>query len=317
VPDPDEEAASARDLASHALPAAGDALPAAVGKIEPEVDPWEPPTPAGPTDAEPVAEPSEMQSFEPVDALEGPTTSLVSQDPDELAGPDEWDLFAGDTPAHEIPGAERPRSRSLSTAPAARRPSVPAGSAEQGPALPRGLQRAGRAVGWIVALGLFGFGLHGGLAGAGRQTSSPSTEVEIQSMRLQGVSGHWIDNRVAGPLFVVSGVVENEGPGAATRLLVELLDAQGRRLESPPVFVGPALSAQALREEDPRSLQRIQQSRDLGLGGSRPFHAIVAGMPPEASRFRFAPATAHDTPALPTSGASVAAAPGSRSRSHD
>ena len=42
-------------------------------------------------------------------------------------------------------------------------------------------------------------------------------------------------------------------------------------------------------------------------GESRPFHAIVSGVPPEASWFRFAPATARDAPALPTSAATASA----------
>jgi predicted Zn finger-like uncharacterized protein len=304
VRDLDAEIASELDLA-------GDAAPAVVAEPEPEpeAEPWEQLAPTAVTDAGPAPEAPETQRAEPMEALEGPTTSLVSRDPDELAGPDEWGLFAGDEPADEIQGVDRPQSRSLGTVPVARRPSVPAGPAEQGRALPRSLQRVGRAVGWMVALGLFGFGLHGGLAGAGRQVASPSTAVEIGSMRLQDVSGHWIDNLVAGPLFVVSGVVENAGPGAATRLLVELLDAHGRRLESPPVFVGPALSAQALREEDPRSLQRVQEGRRLSAGEARPFHAIVPGVPLEASSFRFAPSTAHGTPALPTRSATAATAP--------
>jgi predicted Zn finger-like uncharacterized protein len=274
-----------------------------------QADPWEQLAPTPEMDADPAPEVPETLPAEPLEELEGPTTSLVSRGPDELAGSDEWDLFGSDVPAEEIQSVDRPQSRSLGTVPAARRPSVPAGPAEHRRVLPRSLQRVGRAAGWMVALGLFGFGLHGGLAGAVRQVAPPSTAVEIGSMRLQDVSGHWIDNLVAGPLFVVSGVVENPGPGTATRLLVELLDAQGRRVEFPPVFIGPVLSAKALREEDPRSLQRAQEGRGLTAGEARPFHAIVPGVPLEASSFRFTPSTAHDSPTLPTQSATAAAAP--------
>ena len=296
------------------LDLAGDAL-AAVAEVESEEDVWEQPAPDAMPEAGAALTSPESRPPEPTDALEGPTSSLVRQDPDELAGPDEWDLFGGDVPAAESPGIASTQPRGLGTVPVARRPSISKGPApEQGRALSPGLQRAGRAVGWLVAIGLFGFGLHGGLVGAGRQVSAASAAVQIGGVRLDSVSGHWIDNLLVGPLFVVSGIVENTGGGATTSLLVELLDADGRRLDSPPVFVGPALSARALREKDPLDLQRIQEGRRLSAaslneGESRPFHAIVTGVPQNAFRFRFAPSTAHDAPALPTSSATAATSP--------
>ena len=309
--DSDAEAPSGLDLSD-------DAPAASLAQIETEEDPeteehpWEQMAPAAEARAEPAPEVPEIRSAEPSEALQGPTSILVDRDPDELGGPDEWDLFADGTPEEEGPSASRSQSLSLGAVPGAPRLRVSPRSNERVRSLPRGLQRAGRAVGWLVALGLFGFGLHGGLAGAGRQVATASTAVEIGPVRLHSVSGQWIENLVAGPLFVVSGAFEATGPGTPPRLLVELLDASGRRLESRRVFVGPALSARVLREEDPRSLQRLQESRSLSekpptAGESRRFHAIVTGVPLEASWFRFAPASARDNPALPSSEATAAA----------
>jgi len=113
---------------------------------------------------------------------------------------------------------------------------------------------------------------------------------------VESVEGKWIENILAGPLYVVSGTLRNTGaaPAASGSVLVlRLYDASGRPLDSPSAMLGPELTEWQIREGDPDELvARLElgaarMSREpLPSGETRRFHAILREVPAAAASFR-------------------------------
>lgn len=293
-PSSDEELAG--DLARDALGSAGE------GPGEDTESDWE-------FNDEPGAvEPGEASldafdhSFQAVD-IEGASEGAG----EELGSPESWDLVSGE----DVAPAARP-----AVAPA--RPAAPMvigrialrrraalveeepeeEEAEPSPAWvwPR---RAGGAAGWALVAGLCLVALHGG-ATRGPWAAEPSAPtLRLGAFRVEAVEGRWIENAAAGPLFVVSGRLRNDGGSVAsprTRLQVRLLDAGGVALDAPTMALGPALAEERLREGHPGELRAYQEGASAWLasgvlapGAAREFHAVMAGVPVEAFRFRIEP----------------------------
>jgi hypothetical protein len=158
----------------------------------------------------------------------------------------------------------------------------------------------GHAIGWSVTALLFAIVAILTLVPAG----SPDADAQFGRQRLagleaQGISGRWVENAVAGSLFVVSGRMVNptaQPASLGTRIGVRLLDGNGARLPIELAAAGPVLPESALREADPLALQARQAEAGLALaaerippGQSLPFEAVVRDVPPAASRFLLEP----------------------------
>ena len=146
-------------------------------------------------------------------------------------------------------------------------------------------------MGWLVVIAIFVGGLYAGFAPRGGEMPVAATVQHVGDWRVSEISARWIDNLVAGDLYVVSAVLESEDAaagGGGDGLYVLLLDAHGEILKRPPVPVGPPLPDGLLRQVDPRDLQRVAgQARVLGPGASRRVEAVIASLPARATAFRF------------------------------
>ena len=241
--------------------------------------PDEPGTPA--PSAEPVAPPAPVRGPWEETALGSPERRSPVEEPagmpagavaiGKLPTLPRWKLLEGER------AAERARA-------AADEPTLPA----LGRALRLGLQ----ALGWLATLALLAFGTWGALRPAAPR-AAVSGSLEAPGFRALDVRGRWIENAVAGPIYVVSGSLRAEGAGPAAgggRLAVRLLDARGEPLEALPTPVGPPFSDRALREREPAELLADQRRAALEFarlhpGESVPFQAIFRRLPPEAVRF--------------------------------
>ena len=158
----------------------------------------------------------------------------------------------------------------------------------------------GHAIGWSVTALLFAIVAIVTLA----PTIAPEAEADLGRQPLAGleareISGRWVENAVAGALFVVSGRLANptaEPAALGTRIGVRLLDANGAHLAGEPAAAGPVLPERELREADPAGIRARQAEGGLALaaeviqpGQSLAFEAVVAAVPLAASRFVLEP----------------------------
>jgi predicted Zn finger-like uncharacterized protein len=158
------------------------------------------------------------------------------------------------------------------------------------------LGRIASAVGWVVTIGLIGAAVYGSIAPRAAQSAAAGPAQVLDGMEAESVEGRWIENAVAGPIFVVSGTLRTTGRGSAMApLQVQILDEGGDVLDIPPAPVGPALARRALREQDPailtaahgRASQWLAQAPIAG-GERRRFQAVFTELPPAAAAFRLA-----------------------------
>jgi len=149
------------------------------------------------------------------------------------------------------------------------------------------------AAAWVLAFGLFGFGLRGVLVPGEAAVQFPAAalgSLEVGSLRVRHVENFW-----AGPLVVVAGELRNPGgapakAGAVPRLRIR--DAAGASLDVAAPWLGAELTEQALRERDPAELAaelarsaRALAERSLAPQESVRVQAVLAGLPSGAAGF--------------------------------
>jgi hypothetical protein len=172
------------------------------------------------------------------------------------------------------------------------------------------LGRCAQAAGWLVVALLVGVALYG-LAvprpdAVGAVAAEPSRVAGVEIAELQG---RWLENAVAGPMYVVSGRLENPSTHLVTtegRLALRLLDARGGVVDGDAAPVGLPLPEPQLRADDPRELQaRLgMESRTLARvpfepGASRRFQAVLPAPPDAALRFDLVSLPLDQAPAAP------------------
>ena len=260
--------------------------PAAAGLEEPAAVPAEP-------------KPEVLIAAEEREALIAvPTADQAAEE--ELGSPENWDFFADepDGPLSEETGFERTPIGQLGLVPEPmlERPPIDV-DAEPAQAGHR-LRQLAHVAGWLsVALLVLG-GLHGGIVAQRAGPVALRTAQTAGGLETTGVEGRWLDNAVAGPIYVISGELLRAGsrpavPGAW--LAVRLFDENGVLLVEKAAVVGPALPEARLREENPRELRaaqaqgaRAMAEASLVPGDAWAFQAILSDLPPAASRFDLA-----------------------------
>jgi len=234
-------------------------------------------------------------------------SDLASEEED-LGSPESWDLLAGDSASAAGSGGH-PASEFADAG--ARRD--PAGGARLGglafpvaewlpPSQPSvvlaWIARMGHAIGWSVTAILISIVAFATLAppiGSETQLGRQA----LAELEAREISGRWVENAVAGSVFVVSGQLAN--PTAAPAALqspigVRLLDANGARLPGEAVVAGPVLMERELREADPAGIQarqaeagRVLAAALIQPGESLAFEAVVGPVPLAAARFALEP----------------------------
>jgi predicted Zn finger-like uncharacterized protein len=125
-----------------------------------------------------------------------------------------------------------------------------------------------------------------------------SGEVAFEGWVAQELRGRWVENGLAGPLFVVSGTLVNTSGAsrAPARLRAVLLDADGAPLPGASALVGAPIPRARLRSEEPASLTEEREAspwqpdhRTLAPDAALPFEAFFVAVPPGAERFVLEP----------------------------
>jgi hypothetical protein len=162
------------------------------------------------------------------------------------------------------------------------------------------LSRTGQTIGWSVTAALLALITVLTLAPDLSPQAGPGRGSQrLAALQAGGISGRWVENLSAGPLFVVSGRIENSSGESAplgVRTGVRLLDASGARLAGEMAAIGPQIPELELREWDPATLQARQSEAGAHLaatpiapGDSLVFEAVVSHVPAAASRFVIEP----------------------------
>jgi predicted Zn finger-like uncharacterized protein len=221
---------------------------------------------------------------------------------EELGDPENWDILdePSDTRDEPVPSA----SVAQTFAPSGEAPNADVGAhvepaveisvaLETGDSkLPRWTVRAREVAGWTIVSVLLLIGLYGGLASRSDAVQSGAGHWTGGGFEVDRIEGRWVDNSVAGPIYVVSGRLRRLAGSATpsgTRLEIRLVDARGRTLDWGPASLGPEIPNRLLRESNPSELDSRQSSRAAGLAVGaanwRPFEAVLAALPDSADRF--------------------------------
>ena len=249
--------------------------------------------------------------------------TLASDGVDEALGnPENWDLLGVDAPAAapaasaEIAADAQPAPRALPRAQPLAAAQVPVEEwidPSEPSRLLAWVARSGHAIGWGVTLTLFALVALATLGPGNATHAEPGLGAQrLAQLEAQGISGRWVENVSAGPLFVVSGRLVNatSAPQPLGALSgVRLLDANGARLGGEPAVIGPVLEPRELREGEPQSLQARQREAGLALaateiapGQSLAFEAVLVTVPASAARFLLEPLPqGRGAPAAPAS----------------
>jgi len=212
--------------------------------------------------------------------------------PEDIGSPDKWDFFADDasagqpTPTRVRMSAAPPRARTRRAAPAPR-----SLSDEDLEPHSHWLGRVVEGAGWLVVGVAFAVGLYGAFAPGARGSATASESQQVAQLEVAEVGGRWVDNLVAGDLYVVSAAVRRRAAGgdaAADGLFLSLLDADGQRLRLAPIPVGPPLPQALLRQADPADLHSAGgQALSPGRGAALRVEAVIPAPPAAARAFRF------------------------------
>ena len=125
--------------------------------------------------------------------------------------------------------------------------------------------------------------------------------MRVAGFEVVHVEGRWVENAVAGPIYVVTGAFHNAGGGRAAPgsvLRVRLIDAHGAAMVAESAAVGPPIPTMRLRESNPRDLRAAQERAapailhdPLERRKRRPFMAVLGDIPGGAVAFDFEVAT--------------------------
>jgi len=136
----------------------------------------------------------------------------------------------------------------------------------------------------------------------GLLTAAPDPmAMRVAGFEVVHVEGHWVENAVVGPIYVVSGAFHNTGgtrPAPGSVLRIRLIDAHGAEVVAESATVGPPIPTLRLREWNPRDLRAAQERAapailhdPLERRKRRPFMAVLGDIPAGAVAFDLEVAT--------------------------
>ncbi|MDJ0851445.1 MAG: zinc-ribbon domain-containing protein [Myxococcota bacterium] len=303
-------------MPASALAAASEPPAAAAPQPAPEPPPAAPEQEAAPSVPPPSDDPfAPAPSDDPfaAPAADAPAASA------ELGSPENWDFFDEKeaSPAATSAPVAIGRIALTSPRPAARPPvDVDAEPSKVVVWLGRMLGVAG----WLTVCGLLGVAIHG-LVSPRPDVSTPASPGSVGGLGVSDVRARWLDNAVAGPIYVISGTLHNTGARQLTtgsRLAIQLLDAGGTVIADDVTSVGLPVPERRLRTAPPAEMQAqmLLEAHALARtpfrpGTSRRFQALLQDLPREAERFDLValPVDAAASGAASTQGAAAPQAP--------
>jgi len=237
--------------------------------------------------------PSEGLDLGDADAFDESAGDPATDGGDSFDDLSDWDLF--DQPA-ETDASAGPKSPPVSAARDGARaePQVKIAVAMAGdaPTSLRWTDRISEIAGWGAVLLMMIVALVGGLASNSSDARAPAGSWSGAGFEADQIAGRWVDNAVAGSIYVVSGRIRG-APGSdrasQKSLGIRLFDTTGREIDRAPIPLGPAVPERILRESSPAELDALQTRRAgrIAAVGTRwvPFEAVLTDLPRFAGRF--------------------------------
>lgn len=240
--------------------------------------------------------PSERPDVSDAPALDVPSKSPAADAGDSLDDLSDWDLF--DQPAESdgsaLPTGPQGRSAAAARGGARAEPRVEIAVAMAGDSTPavRWTDRVSAIAGWGAVSALMILALVGGLASNSSDASATLGSWSGAGFEADQIVGRWVENAVAGSLYVVSGRIRR-APGSdrdsQNSVGIRLIDTKGRGIDQPAIPLAPAVPERILRESSPAELEAFQLRRAgrIAAVGERWifFEAVVADLPRFAGRF--------------------------------
>ncbi len=156
----------------------------------------------------------------------------------------------------------------------------------------RWTDRISEVAGWAAVLLMMIVALVGGLAPNSSDARATSGRWSGAGFEADQIVGRWVDNAVAGSIYVVSGRIRR-APGSdltsRKTLGIRLIDMSGREIDRAPILLAPAVPERVLREFSPSELDAFQARRAgrIAAAGKRwvSFEAVLTDLPRSADRF--------------------------------
>jgi predicted Zn finger-like uncharacterized protein len=245
-----------------------------------------------------------------------------------LGSPESWDLV-GSAEAPDAAPAERlelfepglgaetepsfPRER-VAMLPNAPIPARAEPSGRAAPAARRGLVAVFGAVGWLVVAALVVVALEAVLFP--QRPSRVVHRLRAGSLTADDLRGRFVENALAGPLFLVSAELHNGSDAPQTlgeALRVVLLAGDGSRVPAGQAWVAPALEESVLREASPEAIRAELERGARGLTATElppdatlRVAAVVENVPAQAVRFALEEVPIAELPGEADAGAAAA-----------
>jgi predicted Zn finger-like uncharacterized protein len=208
----------------------------------------------------------------------------------------DWDLFdqPAEADATAVPAGpkSRPASAALDGARAEPQVEIAVAMADDSRTPARWIDRIAEIAGWGAVLLMLIVALVGGLASNSSDARAPAGSWSGAGFEADQIVGRWVDNAVAGSIYVVSGRIRGaQGSDRASRktLGIRLFDTKGQEIDRAPIPLGPAVPERILRESSPAELDAFQTRRAgrIAAVGARwvSFEAVLTDLPRFAGRF--------------------------------
>jgi predicted Zn finger-like uncharacterized protein len=240
--------------------------------------------------------PSEGVGLGGADAVNAAAGDPAADLGDTFDDPSTWDIF--DQPAEtEVSAASAgptsgPASAARGGARGAPRVEIAVAMVDDEPTSARWTERISEIAGWGAVCLMMIVALAGGLASNSSDARAPAGSWAGAGFEADQIAGRWVDNAVAGSIYVVSGRIRG-APGSdrasQKSLGIRLFDTAGREIDRAPIPLAPAVPERILREASPAELDAFQTRRAgriAAVGTSWvSFEAVLTDLPRIAGRF--------------------------------
>jgi predicted Zn finger-like uncharacterized protein len=237
--------------------------------------------------------PSERLELADADAFNGSAGNPAAGGDDSFEDLSSWDVF--DQPVEADASAapkNRPAAAARDGARAEPRVEIAVAMADDSPTTVRWTDRVSEIAGWGAVLLMMIVALVGGLASNSSDARAPAGSWSGAGFEADQIVGRWVDNAVAGSIYVVSGRIRG-APGSdrasQKSLGIRLFDTMGREIDRDPIPLAPTVPERILRESSPAELDAFQTRRAgrIAAVGTRwvSFEAVLTDLPRFAGRF--------------------------------
>ena len=227
---------------------------------------------------------------------ESPSASLDLGDADATDDFSDWGAL--DQPAETDASAVSAGPQSLRTpaeldvANAEPRVEIAVSMADDSPTSVRWTDRIAAIAGWGAVSLMMIVALVGGLASNSSDARAPAGSWSGAGFEADQIVGRWVDNAVAGSIYVVSGRIRgapSSDRAARKAVGIRLIDTTGQEIDRALIPLAPTVPERILRESSAAELDDFQTRRAgqiAAVGESWvSFEAVLTGLPPFAGRF--------------------------------